>query len=161
MRVQVCVFVYLYMHAWGWRRPIGCLIFIGHFPQKSPVIRGFFAKNDLQLKASYGSLQPCTKHIDPCVCVCVCVLVYACVVCVYLCIHKYTLRSRCVIPILWGGYVSKLFTIIGHFCKRALLNRWYSAKETCSFKEPINHSHPIGRKMNDSWHTCGRIMAHT
>ena len=42
--VNVCVMV---VAAVGCRRPIGGLIVVGHFPQKSPIISGSFAENDL------------------------------------------------------------------------------------------------------------------
>jgi len=37
--------------------------------------------------------------------------------------------------------ISRLFKIIGLFCKRALSKRRYSAKETYHFKKPTNRSH--------------------
>ena len=39
--------------------------------------------------------------------------------------------------------ISRLLKIIRLFCKRALLKRRYSAKETYDFKEPTNRGHPI------------------
>jgi len=39
--------------------------------------------------------------------------------------------------------ISRLLKIIGLFCKRALENRRYSAKETYDYKEPTKRSHPI------------------
>ena len=47
----------------GWPRSIGCLVVIGHFPQKSPIISGSLAENDQQLKASCGCSPPCTNYV--------------------------------------------------------------------------------------------------
>ena len=79
-----------------WRGVLGCLIFIGHFLQKSPIISGSFAKNDLQLKASYEASPPCTTTQPR---------------------GGLSLKSY---NRYGAASISRLLKIIGLFCKRAI-----------------------------------------
>ena len=47
----------------GWQGDVWCLICIGHFAQKSPIISDSFAERDLQLEASYVFSPPCTDIV--------------------------------------------------------------------------------------------------
>jgi len=66
-----------------------------------------------------------------------------------------------------GSILQNIIPFRGLFCKRALLKRLYSAKETYNFKEPTNRSHPIHTfvshviDMNESCLTYECVTSHT
>jgi len=60
-RERICVYVSTRVNAYS-----VCVCDISHFPQKSPIISGSFAKRDLKLEASYASSPPCTYQRDIC-----------------------------------------------------------------------------------------------
>jgi len=64
----------------------------------------------------------------------------------YICIYVYIyvhILSRLYQYVYEVASISRLLKGTGLFCKRALLKRRYSARETYDFKEPTNRSHPI------------------
>jgi len=78
--IRTRIYMHMYIHIYvyniytmstridftGWRSPMGCLIFVGRFPQISPIISLSSAKRELQYKEAYASTPPlyCICGVD-------------------------------------------------------------------------------------------------
>ena len=134
MYIYICIYIYLrvcvslpfFGRCTGWRRRRGCIIFTGHFTQKSPMTSGSYAERDLQLtilcvdyrvaktqrmpslSRSFSAKEPCNWWLF-------CgkrpttsgILSIRCV-------------RRCVVAVVCARDEKFSIKIIGLFCKRAL-----------------------------------------
>ena len=154
-------YVWVKSHMWmghvthtEWRKDLGCLIFISHFPQKSPIIRGSFAENDLQLKASYAFTLLCTSNVSWFL------LLLSHVTRVNASWHTY----EWVMLHIWMGHVTHMIDLC-HTYEWVMSHTWMShvthMNELChTYEWVMSHiwmSHDTHR--NESWHTYRWVMA--
>ena len=121
-----CAFA-LCLHTTGWRRLIGSLMLIGHFPRKWPIFSGSFAENDHQLRGPYESSPPCTSDAV-CTCMFACVHLLGCMwswVCVPLCMCVCHGACTCAWADTCACVVACLFAcVITRLCECAFVFVW-------------------------------------
>ena len=104
------------------------------------------------------------KYVCMYVCIHICTYIYI-HACIYIHIHTHnidmnTRTFKSVIHTYGVALVSSIDKIIRLFCKRALENRRYSAKDTYNLIDPTNRSHPIPARPNCKCR-CMSMYVHT
>jgi len=91
-------------HDTGWRRVIGCLMFIGHFPQKSPILVANLRKVKHEIRHPMGLRHP--------VCIFVYITLYVYYTNIFRCMYIYVYNITYIY--IWTSHdaLTKYFKII-------------------------------------------------
>ena len=94
LRIHLCICNMVRSESYtGLRRRMGCLIFVDHFPQKSPIIRSSSAENVLQQMHPMGLCYPVFANMFLVFAMCSDLNLVR--VHVFLCVHLFLARNRC------------------------------------------------------------------